>query len=77
MLQWIVNALEAFFDIFRSLVAFIVSLVQSVFDMIKLLPTVVSLFVSSIGFLPSMLSLFATLSITVSIIYLIVGRNNN
>ena len=77
MLDWIKNFLESLWDIILSLVGFVEQIAKGLFDLLKYLPEVVSMVSSSIGWLPSVLTVFATLSITVSVIMLIAGRNNN
>lgn len=77
MLEWFQSFFSSIGDTIVSLVQFVVSIGQALFDLIKMLPTVISMLVSSIGYLPSMLALFATLSISISVIYLVAGRNNN
>lgn len=77
MLDWIKNFLESLWDIILSLVGFVEQIAKGLFDLLKYLPEVVSMVTSSIGWLPSVLTVFATLSITVSVIMLIAGRNNN
>lgn len=77
MLEWIQNFLVSIGSTIQSVFSLLFSLVQSLFDLVKMLPSMVTLTTSAIGFLPDMVMLFAGLSITVSVIYLIAGRNNN
>lgn len=77
MLDWIKNFLESLWDIILSLVGFVEQIAKGLTDLLKYLPEVVSMVTSSVGWLPSVLTVFATLSITVSVIMLIAGRNNN
>ena len=77
MLQWFQNFFVSIASTIESLISLVFSLIQSLFDLIKMLPTMITITTSAIGFLPDMVMLFATLSITVSVIYLMVGRNNN
>lgn len=81
MLQDIFNWLQSFAqsiaDAVVSIFSLLGNLLSAVFDLVKMLPTVISTITLSIGFLPSMLLVFASLSITVSVIMLIAGRNNN
>ncbi len=74
MLDWIQNFLVSLWDIIQSVYGLISQLLQGLYDLIKYIPLVVSLVTSSIGFLPGVLLVFASLSITVSIIYLLAGR---
>lgn len=81
MLQDIFNWLQSFAqsiaDAVVSIFSLLGNLVSALFDLVRMLPTVVSTLSLSIGFLPSMLLAFASLSIGVSIFMLVAGRNNN
>ena len=74
MLDTLVNFFEWFTGGVESLFSFISSVVTGLFNIIKSLPVVLELLTSSIGFLPSTLVAFATITITISIVYLLVGR---
>lgn len=76
-MQWFQEFFSSIGDTINSLISLIVGLFSAVVDLVKMLPTVISMLVGSIGYLPKMLALFATLSITISVIYLVAGRNNN
>lgn len=66
-MQWV-------FDIFSSLVNFVISIVTGFFDVIKMLPAIISTLTTSIGFLPDFLIVFATITLVISIAYLLAGR---
>lgn len=63
----ILNAITTVFDMFSYLVTGLVQL----FSMI---PSGFAMLTYSIGFLPSVLLAFASVAITISIVYLIIGR---
>ena len=71
LLDW----LQAFFDIIMSLVNLAISLVDGIIQLFRLLPIAISVLSNSIGILPSILVAFATATITISVIFIIVGRN--
>lgn len=75
MFQSIVNFIQSVWDILQAIVSFVVSTIQGLITMITSLPQILATATSAIGYLPSILSAFATLTITISIIYLIIGRN--
>ena len=77
MLDWIINFFSSIGDTINSLINLLVSLIKGTFDLFAMLPTIITLLVDSIGFLPSVVSLFAFLSVTVSVVYLVAGRNTN
>lgn len=63
----ILNAITTLFD----LVSYLVTGLVQLFSMI---PSGFALLTYSIGFLPSVLLAFASVAITISIVYLIIGR---
>lgn len=75
MFEWIQNISQWFIDIFNSVWTFIESLIKGIADLFSVIPQAVTYLTSALGYLPSTLVVFATLSITISVIYLIVGRN--
>lgn len=75
MFDWIQNISQWFIDIFNSVWTFIESLIKGIADLFSVIPQAVTYLTASLGYLPSSLVVFATLSITISVIYLIVGRN--
>lgn len=72
--NWIQEFIITCWNVISSVLSLLFSLVQSLFDIFSMLPTIVSMITSSIGFLPDMVMVFAVLSLTVSIMFLVVGR---
>lgn len=66
--DWIVNTIS-------SLVEFLWTLIKGLIQLISLLPLAVNLLTNSIGVLPSLLVAFATATITISVIFILVGRS--
>ena len=66
--QWLGTIIETVFNFFANILTSFISF-------FKIIPTI--FITSSIGYLPSMVMVFATVSITVAIIFLVLGRNNN
>lgn len=62
-------------DLLDSVVSFAISLVTGILNLFKALPQTISLFSNSILYLPSTLSVFATLTITISVVYLVLNRD--
>ena len=42
-----------------------------------MLPKFITYVTSSIGYLPSLLAVFATATVAIAIVYLVIGRNTN
>lgn len=70
--------MNAFFDwvvsTVSSLVSFVIQIIEGLFRLISLIPTAVNTLTQSIGYLPSLLAVFAGATITISVIFIIVGR---
>lgn len=63
----VLNAITTFFDMLSYLVTGLVQL-------FAMIPSGFAMLTYSIGFLPTVLLAFASVAITISIIYLIIGR---
>lgn len=68
------NALKSIMDFFGTLLDMVKYLVTGLVQLFALIPQAFAMLTYSIGFLPSVLLAFAAVAITLSIIYLIVGR---
>lgn len=77
MLTTIKNLLASLFDSFSTIFDFIQNLIDKLVSFFKLVGTGVAYATQVIGTLPTWLVVFAAAGITVSVIYLIVGRNTN
>lgn len=73
-MTYIIDFLKELGSFFSTLIDIIVNFINQLIAFIKLIPIGVGMLVTSIGYLPSILIVFATLSITISVIYLILGR---
>lgn len=76
-MTWIINFFKDIKSIIESLVTLIISLVTGLVNLIKMIPTVLANITSAIGFLPTCLLAFASISITISIIFMLVNRGGN
>lgn len=65
--NWVVEIVGTLFD-------FLMSIISGLYNIIKSIPLMVTMLTGSIGYLPSTLAAFATITITISVVYLIVGR---
>ena len=68
------NALKSIMDFFGTILDMVKYLVTGLVQLFTLIPQAFAMLTYSIGFLPSVLLAFAAVAITLSIIYLIVGR---
>lgn len=68
------NALKSIMDFFGTILDMVMYLVTGLVQLFALIPQAFAMLTYSIGFLPSVLLAFAAVAITLSIIYLIVGR---
>lgn len=68
------NALKSIMDFFGTILDMLKYLVTGLVQLFALIPQAFAMLTYSIGFLPSVLLAFAAVAITLSIIYLIVGR---
>ncbi len=75
MFETLKNFFQWLYEFIGDLFGFVYSLIKGLLNVLYSIPQILSFTASSIGFLPSVLTVFATLTITVSVIYLIVGRN--
>ena len=72
----IIDALQWLIDIISSLINLVISIVEGIIQLLSVIPSAVQLLTMSIGVLPSILVGFATATITVCVIFIIVGRNS-
>lgn len=67
--DWVVDTVSA-------LIEFLWTLIKGLIQLISLIPTAVNLLTNAIGILPSIMVAFATATITVSVIFILVGRES-
>lgn len=73
-MNYIIDFLKELGSFFQTLIDMVVNLIQQLITFVMLIPVGVNMLVTSVGYLPSILIVFATLSITISVIYLVLGR---
>ena len=73
-MNYIIDFLKELGSFFQTLIGMVVNLIQQLITFVMLIPVGVNMLISSVGYLPSILIVFATLSITISVIYLVLGR---
>lgn len=73
-MSYIINFLKELGQFFETALDMAVNFIHQMLTFIRLIPVGVNMLVTSVGYLPSILIVFAALSITVSVIYLVLGR---
>lgn len=69
-----VDALKSILDFFGTLLDFVEYLITGLVQLITMIPSAFAMLTYSIGYLPSVLLAFAAVAITLSIVFLILGR---
>lgn len=69
-----VDALKSILGFFETLLDFVGFLIQGLAELLLMIPSAFTMLTYSIGFLPSVLLAFASIAITISIVFLIVNR---
>lgn len=69
-----VDALKSVLDFFGTLLNFVEYLVTGLVQLVAMIPSAFAMLTYSIGYLPSVLLAFAAVAITLSIVFLILGR---
>jgi hypothetical protein len=69
-----VDALKSVLDFFGTILDFVEYLVTGLVQLIAMIPSAFAMLTYSIGYLPSVLLAFAAVAITLSIVFLILGR---
>lgn len=76
-MMWLINFFKSLFDVIASLIDLVISLVKGLVDFISSLPTFISLISASFGHIPSLILPFVTITLTLSIIFIILGRSKS
>ena len=61
-------------DFFSAIVAFLNSLIQGTITMFKAFPMLLNLMTTSLGYVPSIFTVFISIGVIIYIVYLILGR---
>ena len=69
-----VDALKSVLDFFGTILDFVEYLVSGLVQLLAMIPSAFAMLTYSIGYLPSVLLAFAAVAITLSIVFLILGR---
>lgn len=69
-----VDALKSILGFFETLLDFVGFLISGLAELLLMIPSAFTMLTYSVGFLPSVLLAFASIAITISIVFLIVNR---
>lgn len=69
------DALKTIVDFIGMIIDLAVKMVTGLLDLLQLIPSMVSTLNQSVSLLPAFLVAFAGVTITVSVIFILVGRN--
>lgn len=69
-----VDALKSILGFFETLLDFVGFLIKGLAELLLMIPSAFTMLTYSIGFLPSVLLAFASVAITISIVFLIINR---
>jgi len=70
----VVDALKSILGFFETLLDFVGFLIEGLAELLLMIPSAFTMLTYSIGFLPSVLLAFASIAITISIVFLIINR---
>lgn len=73
---WFQNAFNTLITGINAILDFLHSTSQNLFQIIKLIPQIFSNILVVIGTMPTFLQVFAIVTITILVIYLVLGRDN-
>lgn len=73
-MNWLISFFQEIAQMLSGVVSFVVTLVNGLLTLIKMLPSLIADMTSAVGFLPMVLTTFFGVSVTVTIIFLIAGR---
>lgn len=69
-----IDALKSILGFFETLLDFVGFLIEGLVELLLMIPSAFTMLTYSIGFLPSVLLAFASIAITISIVFLIINR---
>ena len=73
-MNWLISFFQDISQMLSGVVNFVVTLVDGLLSLIKMLPSLIADMTTAVGFLPMVLTTFFGVSVTVTIIFLIAGR---
>lgn len=77
MLSGIFNGIVSFFEFIGNLIDFVINTITSTIEFIAMIPSLLSNISAGSSHLPTVVIPFFAMSITITIVYLVLGRSNN
>lgn len=75
--DWIINLAQSIWDVIGSAISFLINTVISLWNLLKSLPLLLQYLNSIVGNLPSFINVFIVATLSIAIIYLILGRSKD
>lgn len=73
-MQWIVDFFVSIYETLSGVISFVVSAVVGLLDIIKMIPSLLTTVTEVVNGLPNVLSAFILSTITITVIFLLIGR---
>lgn len=73
-MQFLIDGLQYILELIEMFANFLVTLVGSLIHFLSLLPSCIQMLMSAIAYLPLEVTSFAVLSISISVVFVILGR---
>ena len=70
------DALSNLIEMVGMIIDFAISLVTGLIDLIAMFPSVIKTFTSAVGLLPGFVVAFSSITITLSVVFMITGRQS-
>ncbi|MCM1363594.1 MAG: hypothetical protein NC122_00630 [Faecalibacterium sp.] len=77
ILKYITDFLGSIWDAIQAIFSFLMSVIRGLISLFGMLPKFITYVTSSIGYMPSMLAVFATATLAIAIVYLVIGRDTS
>lgn len=74
MIQWIIDFFTSLIDMLKGVLNLLVTAFNGLISIVKMLPSLITDMSTAVGLLPTVLATFFSISLTVTIIFLILGR---
>lgn len=73
-MDWIISFFEDIAQTLSGIVNFLVTMVDGLLSLIEMLPSLIADMTTAVNFLPYQLTIFFSVSVSVTVIFLIAGR---
>lgn len=75
--RYIADFLGSIWDAIQAIFGFVLQVIKGLLSVFLMLPKFITYVTSSIGYLPSLLAVFASATVAIAIIYFIIGRDTS